>query len=365
MKINLIIFISDFNLGGAGNSLFRLCKFLPKKIFEISVICLNSCSYKKELKKKNIKVFEIKAPRTLFAMNKVRDIAKQLIKKKFKKNIFLSNIYYSNILSVLFLRDLNLKLILVERTPFEELNIYYDLINYLKKNLIKILIYFTYKRADLCISNSKYISKAYNQKYNLDFKTIYPPSFTPKLKYKKKKYKYKNDLKIVTVCRLAKEKGIIRFLKIIPSIKKQVFFHIIGDGPEKENLIRQIKNLGIEKNVIFHGAAKPDKINNEIIKYDLFINCSDFEGFPNSVVEALGSGMPVVASQSHGGINEIIKNNNFGYIYNNHKDLINFINNFSYGKIKLKPNKNIATKHLNNFSISKNVKNYSKIFEKI
>ena len=60
MKINLIIFISDFNLGGAGNSLFRLCKYLPKKIFEISVICLNSCSYKQQLKKKKLKYLKLK-----------------------------------------------------------------------------------------------------------------------------------------------------------------------------------------------------------------------------------------------------------------------------------------------------------------
>ena len=34
MKINLIIFLSEFNLGGAGNSLFKLCKKLSKKKFK-------------------------------------------------------------------------------------------------------------------------------------------------------------------------------------------------------------------------------------------------------------------------------------------------------------------------------------------
>ena len=42
-------------------------------------------------------------------------------------------------------------------------------------------------------------------------------------------------------------------------------------------------------------------------RFNYFINSSDFEGFPNSVVEALSSGVPVLASQSHGGINDIIK----------------------------------------------------------
>ena len=55
MKINLIIFLSEFNLGGAGNSVYRLCKGLPKKNYKITVICLKNCFYKLKLKKLNIK----------------------------------------------------------------------------------------------------------------------------------------------------------------------------------------------------------------------------------------------------------------------------------------------------------------------
>ena len=42
-------------------------------------------------------------------------------------------------------------------------------------------------------------------------------------------------------------------------------------------------------------------------RFNYFINNSDFEGL-NSVVEALSSNLPVLASQSHGGINDIIIN---------------------------------------------------------
>ena len=43
-----------------------------------------------------------------------------------------------------------------------------------------------------------------------------------------------------------------------------------------------------------------------------------------SVIEALSAGIPVLASQSHGGINEIINNKNFGNIYNNKNELLKF-----------------------------------------
>ena len=65
-------------------------------------------------------------------MPKIKKIVEKLIDKK-NKNIFLSNIYYSNVLSILFLRSLDVKIILIERTPFQELSIYYNFIDFHKK----------------------------------------------------------------------------------------------------------------------------------------------------------------------------------------------------------------------------------------
>ena len=48
--INLIFFLPTFNYGGAGNSIFRLCKKLNKKKYNISIISIGPCAYKKELK---------------------------------------------------------------------------------------------------------------------------------------------------------------------------------------------------------------------------------------------------------------------------------------------------------------------------
>ena len=258
-----------------------------------------------------------------------------------------------------------MKMILIERTPFQELSIFFGLIDSIKKKIMKLLIGFTYKYADLCIANSKYISNQYNKKYTLKFKTIFPPSFS-NIKYNKRNYiANKKVLNIGTVCRLSKEKGLSEFLYTISKLDFNLNFFIIGDGPELNKLKKICYNLGIQKKVKFLGFLDSKKIQVELKKLDLFINCSYFEGFPNSVVEALGSGLPVIASQSHGGINEIMKNNSFGYIYNNQEDLIKIINKFNNGKIKFNLKKNIVKKHLKNFSISENIKKYSNVFKKI
>ena len=60
MKINLIIFLSEFNHGGAGNSIFRLCEQLSKKKYNINIVCLNQCFYEKKLKKKKLNYLKLK-----------------------------------------------------------------------------------------------------------------------------------------------------------------------------------------------------------------------------------------------------------------------------------------------------------------
>ena len=364
MKINLIIFISEFNRGGAGNSLFRLCKYLPKSLYNINVICLNKCAYKNELKENFINVYEIFSKKTSLAMFEVKKITKKIISEKYKKNIFISNIYYSNILSIIFLRSLKMKMILIERTPFEELSIYFGIINLIKKKFMKFLISFTYKYADMCISNSKYISNKYNNAYNLNFKTIYPPSFTRINNFKSKNLP-KKKLHLCTVCRLSEEKGLKDFLEIIPKLKFDLKFFIIGDGPDKQKLKKIALKLGIHKKIIFLGFLEPQQIYKQLTKVDLFINCSYFEGFPNSVVEALSAGVPIIASQSHGGINEIIKNKNFGYIYKDQEDLIKNITKFNFRLKKFKFTKKTMNTHLKNFSIEQNIKKYSNVFKEI
>ena len=365
MKINLIFFLSEFNLGGAGNSVFKLCKNLSKNQFIISVICLNKCFYKEELNKSGIQVFEVKSRKTIFAMTEIKRIVKKLIFNKYKKNIFISNIYYSNILSILFLRSLKMKIVLVERTPFKELSIYYNFVDLIKKIIIKILIKFTFLKADMCVSNSKLISKDYNKYYNLNFKTIYPPSFNKSVQFNNKNINKKKTICIGTVCRLSREKGLFEFFRIIPELKEKILFKIIGDGAEKNKLIKLSKNLKINKQIKFLGFKKPSEIKSAMKKFDIYLNCSHFEGFPNTAVEALSIGKPVIASQSYGGINEIINKKNYGLIYKNNGELINILNKIIEKKIRFNIKKKEIYSHLSSFNEYNNLKKYTKLFEEI
>ena len=367
MKINLIFFLSKFVQGGAGNSIFRLCKGLSKKKFNISIICLKNCSYDREFKKIGIKVYKISSNKSIFAMTRVLNITKFLISKKYKKNIFISNIHYTNVLSLIFLRNLNnLKIVLVERTPLMELSIYFSFIDFIKKNIIKLLIYLLYNLSDTIVCNSTNISKHFKNKYKIKTKTIFPPSIINSFRVSKKIYKKNKTFVIVTVCRLTKEKGLEVLFEALSFLKfKNYKLLIVGDGIEKLKLKHLSERLNISSKIKYLGFLKDVK---PLLKLsNLYVNTSYFEGFPNSVVEAINHGIPVICSQSHGGINDILLNGKCGTIFNNGNsfDLASKIEEYYNNPKKYFSKTKLAKKNIKRFTLRKNILGYENVFNKL
>ena len=118
MKTNLIFFLARFGLGGAGNSVYKLCKALNKKKYNINVICLNNCAYESSLRKAGIKIFKIKSQRVFFAIFRVLNILNR-INRSLNKTIFISNINYTNILCSIFIKKKKIKMVAIERTPLK------------------------------------------------------------------------------------------------------------------------------------------------------------------------------------------------------------------------------------------------------
>jgi glycosyltransferase involved in cell wall biosynthesis len=125
----------------------------------------------------------------------------------------------------------------------------------------------------------------------------------------------KEDLKIISIGRLSKEKGLCTLLKAVYHIKTKlnidVQLFIIGEGPEKDDLMRFAKEYGITGNVAF-----PGYINNacKVLKYfDVFVMSSLTEGMPITLLEAMRVGMPIVAT-AVGGIPEALEGGKCGIL---------------------------------------------------
>ncbi len=107
---------------------------------------------------------------------------------------------------------------------------------------------------------------------------------------------------------------LIRALKELAEQRPQqkLEWHHFGDGPEQE-AVQQLAATVLPENVraVFHGRVP----NHKLIKFyrtdpvDVFINISNSEGLPVSIMEALSCGIPVIAPDI-GGISEIVTSAN-------------------------------------------------------
>lgn len=80
---------------------------------------------------------------------------------------------------------------------------------------------------------------------------------------------------------------------------------IVGEGPERENLERLAETLGISRQVRFLGQLDREGVRQEMWKAHCFVLASWVETFGVVVIEALATGLPVIATRS-GGPEEIL-----------------------------------------------------------
>ncbi len=360
----LIFFLANFSLGGAGEAVKKLSIDLKTNGFQCKIICLGKCAYKKELNKNKIEVKELNFIRVINAMPEIKKIIKSEI--KLKNIIFISNINYVNALSLLFLRSIDkLKIVLFERTPYEELNFYFNSFSrYIKNIMIKILIRLLYKKADLVISNNKITSEKFKSELKIKTLTIYSQSIKKIKKFYVKKFTKK--LKIIWIGRFTNEKSFLTLVGAINKIQKlDIQINVLGDGINKDKYINIVQGLGLEKKFFFRGNV--GNVHKYLTKSNLLVNTSVYEGFPNSVVQAINSSVPVIASKSYGGINEILKNGKFGTLFNtgDENDLANKIMDFYNNNKKFINKARLAHSSLKKYDFENLHIKFSKILKKI
>ena len=105
---------------------------------------------------------------------------------------------------------------------------------------------------------------------------------------------------LLLVGRLAPQKGVDILLHALARIPSGWRLRIVGDGPERARLGDLSAALGLAARVKFHGWAQRDDLPALYRSADVFVFPSYDEGMPNVVLEALASGLPVVATRIAG-----------------------------------------------------------------
>ena len=106
----------------------------------------------------------------------------------------------------------------------------------------------------------------------------------------------------------------------------QTFFSIYGDGPCRDSVSGILANSSAP--VILHGAIPPEDMQKEMLKHDVFVLLSDYEGLPIALLEAMACGLVPVCLRTESGIAEVIRHNENGLIVEDRDE--NFIDAIRY-----------------------------------
>ena len=121
--------------------------------------------------------------------------------------------------------------------------------------------------------------------------------------------KFKSQYVILFVGALVKTKNVDKLIRVFNYVQKRIdtSLVIVGEGPEKSNLMKIAKELNLKNKVFFEGFVKDEDLPYYYSSCDIFASCSIIEGFGLIFLEAMASGKPVVAFNI-ASIPEVVKN---------------------------------------------------------
>jgi colanic acid/amylovoran biosynthesis glycosyltransferase len=129
-------------------------------------------------------------------------------------------------------------------------------------------------------------------------------------------------VRALTIGRLVEKKGVQYGIQAVGALLKQypqLEYHIVGDGPLREELSRLIASLGADQHITLLGWKRQDEVIDLLQNTDILVAPSvtsekgDEEGVPGVVMEALACGVPVVSTY-HSGIPEVVQDGQSGFL---------------------------------------------------
>jgi glycosyltransferase involved in cell wall biosynthesis len=167
----------------------------------------------------------------------------------------------------------------------------------------KLLRLKTYPRAKAMVCLTRYAADFWAHRIpNVPTYVIPNPFSLPEgSKDVAKKPEKKGRKIILSVGRLAYQKNYQLLLKAFSLIADKYDdwdVHIYGEGKKRKELIRLAERLGIKDRVFLPGVT--DEISTIYLNAEIYVQSSFFEGFPNTLVEAMSLGLPVVVTNWNG-----------------------------------------------------------------
>ena len=124
----------------------------------------------------------------------------------------------------------------------------------------------------------------------------------------------KADINLLIISRLVIQKNINIVIEAMELLdNKNVKLSIIGEGGEFSTLEGVIHELNLQNRVQLLGKIDNNKISQFLLAADIFIQASDYEGLPHSVLEAINNEVPILSTEV-GGCKDLLNDGERGFI---------------------------------------------------
>lgn len=314
-KKKILLVVPNLLAGGAEKVIAFLAKSLNRNFFEVKLVVIDN-------QKKTL--FDVSEVDTIY-LNKrhVKSAFFSIIRtiKKEKPDLVLSTLSHLNTLMGL-ISYIFPKIIFVGR----ETIVSKTQDEFSKKNLkfffFRLISKISYAGLKIIISQSNDMKNdliAYQGFKEEKIRTINNP-ISDKFKPKENIPSLRQPFNFITVGRLTKKKGHERILKCLAKVQVRFNYKIIGDGSEINKIRNLVDELKLTNSVEF--ISYTDKVSSYLIESHLYLQGSYVEGFPNALLESLAVGTPALVFEAPGGINEIIVNNENGFIVSSESEFI-------------------------------------------
>ena len=362
-KIKLIHVMQNLEVGGMENGVVNLCNRINRARFVPEICCLRGFGHMDEYLKPDVKVTNMNFPE-----GRNLGLLLKMIKyfKKERPGIVHTHNFYSEVYGILSAKLAGVPVIIHGTHGMRQID---------KKNKIyatKFLSLFT----DEFLTVSETLKKELIRETGISQRKVKSilngvdiDKFQKQIDINKKKETLgiKTNMKVVgTIGRLVPVKN-YKFLITAFSLLKKTFSDVtllfIGDGPLRKSLQSTVNSQNLEKNVIFAGERNDVAAMLRIM--DVFVLPSLSEGMSNTILEAMASGLPVVASNI-GNNSKLIKDGETGVLVsiNEPNQLSNAISGILSNPIKSITMGEAGYAYAKNcFSIEQMVNNYEKVYE--